>query len=111
LQKLEFFAPDRDRFPAIDLAYRALRLGGVAPAMLNAANEVAVAAFLAGKIGFMDIARTIGHIIDRCQQAGAPALDSIEAALRADADARQNAEQFIAQLPHSAVSHQPSARA
>ena len=53
--RLDFSAPDLERFPCLRIAYDALNLGGTAPAILNAANEVAVAAFLAEQIGFMDI--------------------------------------------------------
>ena len=98
LQKLEFFAPDRDRFPAIDLSYKALRLGGIAPAVLNAANEVAVAAFLAGKIGFMDISKVIAQAISTCEKQGVKELNSIEDALNADTQTRQLAEDFIEEL-------------
>ena len=56
---LEFEPPDEERFPALRLARHALRQGGAAPTLLNAANEAAVAAFLAGRIGFLDIARTV----------------------------------------------------
>src|ERR1019366_9971150 len=54
---LNFFAPDLARFPCLDVAYDALSAGGTAPAILNAANEVAVGGFLERKIGFLDIAR------------------------------------------------------
>lgn len=57
--RLDFSAPDSARFPALGLAWAALRAGGAAPAILNAANEVAVAAFLAGEIGFLDIAAIV----------------------------------------------------
>jgi 1-deoxy-D-xylulose-5-phosphate reductoisomerase len=100
LQKLEFFAPDRERFPSIDLAYRALRLGGIAPAVLNAANEVAVAAFLEGKIRFTDITQVIGHMIDRCEQESVPPLTSIDQVLHADMRARCEAEVFISEYNH-----------
>lgn len=98
LQKLEFFAPDRARFPAIDLSYKALSLGGVAPAVLNAANEVAVAAFLAGKIGFMDISRLIAQALSACERQGVKELNSIEDALNADLQTRQQVEEFILEL-------------
>jgi len=98
LQKLEFFAPDRERFPAIDLSYKALHLGGIAPAVLNAANEVAVAAFLAGKIGFMDISRVIAQALSTCEKQGVKELNSIEDALNADTQTRQLAEGFITEL-------------
>ena len=57
--------PIRDRFPALRLARLALRQGGAAPTVLNAANEAAVAAFLDGRIGFLDIARTVGRVLER----------------------------------------------
>lgn len=56
-QKLTFYAPDNEAFPAMDLARQALTMGGLYPAALNAANEVAVGAFIDGKIGFLDITR------------------------------------------------------
>lgn len=59
LSKLEFFAPDTDKFPCVRLAYQALRAGGTMPAVLNAANEIAVAAFLEERIRFGDIPRLI----------------------------------------------------
>ncbi len=64
LGRLDFEAPDRDRFPALDLAREALRRGGGAPTVLNAANEVAVEAFLAGRIGFLEIAGTVAAALE-----------------------------------------------
>lgn len=98
LQKLEFFAPDESRFPAITLAYKALRLGGIAPTVLNAANEVAVARFLDGSIGFMDIPRVIDNALSSCEKQGVGSLSSIEDALTADAKTRLWAEDFILEL-------------
>ncbi|MBK7996487.1 MAG: 1-deoxy-D-xylulose-5-phosphate reductoisomerase [Blastocatellia bacterium] len=98
LQKLEFFAPDESRFPAISLAYKALRLGGIAPTVLNAANEVAVARFLDGSIGFMDIPRVIDNALSSCEKQGVGNLSSIEDALTADAKTRLWAEDFILEL-------------
>ncbi|MBL8196702.1 MAG: 1-deoxy-D-xylulose-5-phosphate reductoisomerase, partial [Blastocatellia bacterium] len=98
LQKLEFFAPDESRFPAITLAYKALRLGGIAPTVLNAANEVAVARFLDGSIGFMDIPRVIDNALSSCEKQGVGNLSSIEDALTADAKTRLWAEDFILEL-------------
>lgn len=98
LQKLEFFAPDESRFPAITLAYKALRLGGIAPTVLNAANEVAVARFLNGSIGFMDIPKVIDNALSNCEKQGVSSLSSIEDALAADAKTRQMAEDFILEL-------------
>jgi len=57
--RLEFQAPDIERFPCLGLAFRALRDGGTVPVVLNAANEVAVASFLAGEISFPEIARVV----------------------------------------------------
>jgi 1-deoxy-D-xylulose-5-phosphate reductoisomerase len=62
--RLEFLLPDRKRFPCLDLAYRALRESGTLPVVLNAANEVAVAAFLGGKIGFLAIPELIERAMD-----------------------------------------------
>ena len=59
----EFSPPDLTRFPCLALAYEAGRLGGTAPAVLNAADEVAVEAFRAGQIGFMDIPRAVEHAL------------------------------------------------
>ena len=58
-----FMAPDRDRFPSLDLAYQAGELGSVAPAYINAADEVAVKAFLAGKISFPDIPKILAAVL------------------------------------------------
>lgn len=91
--RLDFEAPDLDRFPCLQLAFDALTAAGAAPAMLNAANEVAVAAFLDQRIGFTAIPRLIEKVLE--QSAGMPA-DSLGALLEADALARKLAE---AQLP------------
>jgi 1-deoxy-D-xylulose-5-phosphate reductoisomerase len=84
--RLDFEPPDRARFPCLDLAYRALRAGGTACTILNAANEVAVQAFLEGRLAFGDIARIVGATLDTLP--GAPA-DSLETILAADAAARR----------------------
>jgi 1-deoxy-D-xylulose-5-phosphate reductoisomerase len=70
LGSLTFEAPDEARFPALALAKAALRQGGAATTVLNGANEMAVAAFLAGEIGFLDIARIVGRALDRAGQSG-----------------------------------------
>ena len=62
--RLDFLAPDTERFPALRLARDALRAGGGAPAILNAANEVAVEAFLQRRIGFLDIAGTVAEVLE-----------------------------------------------
>ena len=86
--RLDFERPDLARFPCLALAFAALRAGGAAPAMLNAANEEAVDAFLGRRIGFLDIARVIVPCLER---AGDFAVDSLDAVLAADAQARAQA--------------------
>lgn len=91
---LNFENPDSSRFPSIDLARQALRDGGMAPTVLNAANEVAVAAFLSRKIGILDIARTVAETLARSPNIPMVSLDDV---ISADADARRlAAEQTIA---------------
>ncbi|MBL8171784.1 MAG: 1-deoxy-D-xylulose-5-phosphate reductoisomerase [Acidobacteria bacterium] len=82
LSKLEFFPPDTEKFPCVGLAYRALRTGGTLPAVLNAANEVAVAAFLEEKIRLGDIPRLIGAACDAHTAEPASNLDVVLAADR-----------------------------
>ena len=90
--KLTFYPPDFERFPCLNLAYAALQGGGTLPATLNAANEVAVDAFLKKEIAFLDIATVIRRTID----ASVPQpLRSLEDALEADQRARAKASQFI----------------
>jgi 1-deoxy-D-xylulose-5-phosphate reductoisomerase len=91
--QLTFFAPDPDKFPCLRLARQALEAGGVAPVVLNAANEVAVAAFLERRIGFTDIARLIGEALDRD---GTGPLASIEGCVMTDAETRRRVAQTIA---------------
>jgi 1-deoxy-D-xylulose-5-phosphate reductoisomerase len=82
---LQFEAPDPDRFPALPLARAALSQGGAKPAILNAANEIAVASFLESRIGFLDIASLVGEVLDLYDP---PAPSSIEAVLEIDREAR-----------------------
>jgi 1-deoxy-D-xylulose-5-phosphate reductoisomerase len=82
---LDFAAPDEIRFPALRLAREALEAGAGAPTVLNAANEVAVAAFLARQIGFLDIAAIVETVL---QKLGRPALPDLAAVLAVDAAAR-----------------------
>ena len=83
--RLDFEAPDEERFPALRLAREALQAGGARPAVLNAANEVAVAAFLSGAIGFLDIAITVQKVLDRYSPA---APETISDVLAIDEQAR-----------------------
>jgi len=93
---LQFEKPDFNRFPCLKLAYDALNAGGTAPALLNAANEVAVAAFLEQRIGFRQIDRVIAAVMDELPQGAA---SSIEAVMAQDALARAAATRIIAALP------------
>ncbi|MFM8828708.1 MAG: 1-deoxy-D-xylulose-5-phosphate reductoisomerase [Actinomycetota bacterium] len=83
---LTFEQPDEQAFPCLRLAREAGEAGGTAPAILNAANEVAVGAFLEGRIGFMDIPRGVDHALQSVQAGPA---DSLNAVLAADAAARE----------------------
>ncbi len=91
LTKLEFLQPDREKFQCLNLAYRALRAGGTAPAVLNAANEVAVESFLNQRIGFDDIPRIIASVMDAHHPEDAASLDAV---LCADTWARAKAGEF-----------------
>jgi 1-deoxy-D-xylulose-5-phosphate reductoisomerase len=93
--RLTFENPDHGRFPCLGIAYAALRAGGGAPAVLNAANEVAVEAFLAGRLRFTAIARVIEETMQRVACGVADTLDSV---LDADRRARRSAEASIAAL-------------
>ncbi|HEY0333630.1 MAG TPA: 1-deoxy-D-xylulose-5-phosphate reductoisomerase [Stenotrophomonas sp.] len=93
--RLDFEAPDLDAFPCLALAWRAMRQGGVAPAQLNAANEVAVSAFLQGRIGFLAIPALVEHALDTLPGANADTLDTL---LSADAEARRITETALARL-------------
>ena len=93
LGNLDFEEPDPERFPALRLTRETLRIGGVAPAALNAANEVAVKAFLGGKIGFLDIARIVEHVLERIPREDAVSLDTV---LAVDAEARRQADELVA---------------
>jgi len=88
LSQLTFEEPDLDRFPCLGLAYGALRSGGTMPTVLNAANEVAVRAFLDGKIGLADIAAVNEFVM---KEHSPSAADSLEAVLAADEWARSRA--------------------
>jgi 1-deoxy-D-xylulose-5-phosphate reductoisomerase len=79
LSGLTFEQPDRQRFPCLDLAFSALAAGGDAPAVLNAANEVAVAAFLDGRIRFTDIARLVAAALDAVDLSPSADLDALMA--------------------------------
>ncbi len=86
LGRLDFSAPDPERFPALRLARQALQAGGARPAILNAANEIAVAAFLAGAIGFLEIAAIVEDVLLRYDP---PSPETLDAVLAVDVRARE----------------------
>ncbi|WP_044414467.1 1-deoxy-D-xylulose-5-phosphate reductoisomerase [Pseudomonas sp. FeS53a] len=90
--RLDFQEPDEGRFPCLRLARQAAEAGGSAPAMLNAANEVAVAAFLGRRIRFTEIASIIDQVLNR---EAALAVESLDAVVEADARARAAAQQWL----------------
>ena len=92
LSSLNFEAANPERFPAIALAQEAMASGGTAPAVLNAANEVAVDAFLAERIGFLDITDLIDAVL---QQQEVTSAENLDVVMAADADARRLANDWI----------------
>ena len=92
LATLEFSLPDTVRFPALRVAREVLAAGGAAPAIMNAANEVAVAAFLDRRIGFLDIVGMVESVLDRL---GAPPAEDLDSIIAFDAAARQAANAMI----------------
>jgi 1-deoxy-D-xylulose-5-phosphate reductoisomerase len=92
MKNLSFERPDHERFPCLQLAYAALRSGGTAPAVLNAANEIAVEAFLAGRLPFTAIPRVIESVLEDSPRSDAT---SLEAVMQADAIARRKAGERI----------------
>ena len=95
LGRLEFSEPDPIRFPALRLAREALTAGGGVPALMSAANEIAVEAFLAKKIGFLDIVAVVDQVM---QVMGYREADSIEAVIAIDAEARVRAAEYCRTL-------------
>ncbi len=91
-----FYRPDHDRFPCLGLGYEALKIGGTMPATLNAANEVAVAAYLDERIGFLDIVAVIRGTMDAHQRREVATLDD---ALEADRWAREKAGELVRSRP------------
>ena len=89
---LTFAEPDREKYPALDMAYDCLRRGGTAACTMNGANEVAVAAFLAKRCGYLDIVRTIEHALEEATFVARPTLDDYAAS---DAEARRIAREFL----------------
>jgi 1-deoxy-D-xylulose-5-phosphate reductoisomerase len=99
--QLTFERPDPARFPALDIAKAALSSGGMAPAAMNAADEIAVAAFLQRQIGFLDIARVVGETVERMDASGwsrGSGGEVLETAQAADATARRVAQELAGAL-------------
>ncbi|MEM7095866.1 MAG: 1-deoxy-D-xylulose-5-phosphate reductoisomerase [Actinomycetota bacterium] len=92
LSRLDFAAPDRELFPCLDLAYDAGRRGGTAPATLSGANEIAVEAFLAGRIRWVKIPRVVEAVLSDHHGDDDPDLDAV---IAADADARRLASEYL----------------
>jgi len=90
--RLDFEAPDPVRFPALALARQAVEAGGARPAILNAANEVAVAAFLARRVGFLEIAAIVADTLERYDP---PAPETLDAVLQVDGEARRLAGERV----------------
>jgi len=97
---LTFFEPDMIRFPGLRLARESLKLGGQAPNIFNAANEVAVAAFLEKRIGFMDIPKLVETTLETHQSRAefSQSLTSVEAIMDCDMAARLTANELILTL-------------
>lgn len=95
LANLEFHAPDFERFPCLQLAIDAINSGGTAPAIVNAANEVAVAAFLDNKIRFLDIARVVAEVASMQSSLEPTCIDEV---IAADSEARERSSHFIASI-------------
>ncbi len=93
-KSLTFERPDLETFRLLELAYIAARQGGTMPAVLNAANEVAVARFLAGKIGFMDIVRLVEQAMETHLQSGFASVMSLDELLAVDAEARRKLQEI-----------------
>jgi 1-deoxy-D-xylulose-5-phosphate reductoisomerase len=90
IRSLDFLPVDPHRFPAVEIAYQALRAGGSAPAVLNATNEIAVERFLAGELPFTGIVEVVSRVLDR-HAGNVAAIDSVDDALHWDAWSRNEA--------------------
>lgn len=95
IAQLSFEKPDVQRFPALRLAREAMEAGGVAPTVLNAADEIGVAAFLNERIGFMDIPALVEDVLERVGARSQFALSSVDDVLAVDREARELAENWI----------------
>jgi 1-deoxy-D-xylulose-5-phosphate reductoisomerase len=96
IAKLEFEAPNTDKFPCLNLAYEALKLGGTASTILNAVNEVAVHAFLNKQIHFLEIAQVITQALSAIPSVAVSSLEQLD---QVDAEARAYAQAWISKAP------------
>ena len=101
-RSLEFFEVEPDRYPAVELARQALASGGAMPAIVNASNEIAVEAFLAGKISFPDI---VGVVSETAAMGGLPGPATLEDAEEIDRTARRRAREITHRLTRAAVAN------
>ena len=92
---LTFQKPDLEKFPALGIAFETIRRGGNFPCIINAANEIAVDAFLNNEIGFMEIARVVEQTMEAATPCVNPDLDDL---VQTDNEAREKAKEFIIQL-------------
>jgi 1-deoxy-D-xylulose-5-phosphate reductoisomerase len=95
VSRLEFIEPDLERFPALRLAREVLQIGRGCPTILNAANEIAVEAFLRRRVGFLDISRIVERVLS---QLGTPPADTLEEVMALDATSRRTAYDLV-QVP------------
>jgi len=93
--KLEFEKPDFKRFPCLGLAFESLKQGGTAMSILNAANEIAVDAFLNKKLSFTNISKVIEKTLESIRSVNA---DSLQIVLQADSQAREQATEWVNRL-------------
>jgi 1-deoxy-D-xylulose-5-phosphate reductoisomerase len=103
--RLEFAAPDLIRFPALRLARETLQAGGGTPTILNAANEIAVEAFLQRRIGFLNIAETVDRAL---QMLGTPRAATLDDVIALDATARRIARDLVSAYPQPAHAAKPA---
>ena len=96
LAKLDFEAPDDKRFPALRLAREVMSEGGLAPCILNAAHEIALDGFIAGQIGFLDMAGLVENTVSSLGSIGA--AGSLDDVLAADAEGRRTARALLEQI-------------
>ena len=95
---LDFFRPDVNRFPCLDLAYRALQSGPAFPVILNAANEISVEAFLEGRLSFLGISSLIDQALEGGVRQGWSAVESLAAVIEVDAWARRFSRELVGRI-------------